>query len=660
MSKPGKSVQRGAQEVLSFGDFRLDLARACVLRGGQEINVRPKAFEALKYLVENPGRVITKAELIGSIWPNSFVTDDSLVQCMVEIRRALADDGQQIIKTVPRRGYIFNAEVTSEGPATDTVLKEEIAGVRPVLEEETETGQVRRSVAESQTERGSGMAWSAWRSNRGIAAVALPLCIGVVAATWLLILGKRPSNVQQTETSPKLRSIAVLPFKPLEADSNDEYLGLGMADTLITRLSTLNQFVVRPTSAVQKYTSPGQDSLAAGREQMVDAVLEGSIQRRGNKVRLTARLLNVQDGSALWAFKCDEYCEDIFGMQDIVSEKVAAALSLKLGGEESKRLAKHYTHNTEAYQLYMKGVFFRNQLTENGLKKSIDCFEKAIELDPNYALAYAGEACSYGPIAYLGYFPVREAESKHKELVRKALDLDDALAEAHTALAEQALFMDWDKDTAEREYRRALELNPNEQLAHIEYPLVLFIEGRVDESIAMSRAAVEIDPLSPRAGKALAEHYFLARQYDEAIKQYDKTRELFPNYPLINPGPSYERKGLYDKAIAEYLDTEARWGMGAESIGILRQAYAGAGWQGYWEKRLDLAKGQGKRRPVQPTFLAWLYAELGDKDKAIEWLQRALEEHDMVLVELGVSPVWDSLRSDPRFVELVRRIGLVR
>ncbi|HKF57750.1 MAG TPA: hypothetical protein VKJ45_19995 [Blastocatellia bacterium] len=170
---------------------------------------------------------------------------------------------------------------------------------------------------------------------------------------------------------------------------------------------------------------------------------------------------------------------------------------------------------------------------------------------------------------------------------------------------------------------------------------------------------MEIDPLSPRAGKGLAEHYFLARQYDEAIKQYDKTRELFPNYPLINPGPSYERKGLYDTAIAEYLETEARWGMRAESIVMLRQAYADRGWRGYWEKRLELVKAEGSRKPVKPTFIAWLYTELGDKDQAIEWLQRALKEHDMTLVELSVSPVWDSLRSDPRFVDLVRRIGLV-
>src|SRR5262249_8251817 len=292
--------------------------------------------------------------------------------------------------------YILNAEVTAEDSGTATVFTEEVAGVRLVIEEETECGQEMSQVAESQTVVGSRKALSALRTNRKVAAVAVAVSIAGVAATSLLIFGKRSSNVPKAAAIPKLRSIAVLPFKPIGADSGDEYLGLGMADTLITRLSTLNQFVVRPTSAVQKYISPGQDSLAAGREQLVDAVLEGSIQRRDNKVRLTARLLNVQDGSPIWAFKCDEYCEDIFGMQDIVSEKVAAALALKLNSEESERLTKQYTHNTEAYQLYVKGVFFRNQLTEEGLKKSIQCFEKAIELDPNYALAYAGEACSYG------------------------------------------------------------------------------------------------------------------------------------------------------------------------------------------------------------------------------------------------------------------------
>jgi DNA-binding winged helix-turn-helix (wHTH) protein/TolB-like protein/Tfp pilus assembly protein PilF len=659
MKNPVTDIKNLAAETRSFGDFTLDLRRACLLRADQEIKLRPKPFDVLKYLVENPGRVVTKEELLQAVWPDSFVTDDSLVQCLRDVRRALGDDQQRYIKTVPRRGYIFDAEAPEYRSATHSVADaERVEELRLVTAGEHELTNQSFDAAEATRAILPRAVWSRFKGNRKAQALTLTLVVLLVVLSYSLISSRTSGKSDRTATGPKVRSIAVLPFKPLNADASDEYLGLGMADTLITRLSALNQFIVRPTSAIQRYISPNQDWQAAGREQMVDAVLEGSIQRSGEKVRVTVRLLNVKDGSPLWAYKCDEYCENIFAMQDIISEEVANALALRLTGAERARLAKHYTDNTKAYQLYVKGVFFRNQLTEDGLKKSIECFQKAIELDPGYALAYAGEACSYDPLAYIGYIPVIEAQTKSRTLVMKALELDDTLAEAHTAAGEYKFFVEWDLNGGEREYKRALELNPNEQLTHIEYPAILLVEGRIEESIAMSKSGLEIDPLSPRAGKGLAEHYFLARQYDQAIEQYNKVRELFPKYIMINPGPSYEHKRMYDQAINEYLDWEARWGMRAEDIATLRQAYVSSGWRAYWQKRLDMANAEAKRKPVQAMFLASLYTRLGEKDRAIEWLQKAYERHNMPLIMLSVDPTWDSLRSDQRFAALLRRIGL--
>jgi DNA-binding winged helix-turn-helix (wHTH) protein/TolB-like protein len=649
-------------EIWSFANFTLNSARACLLRDGQEVKLRPKSYEALKYLVENPGRVVTKSELIQEVWPDSFVTDDSLVQCMHDIRRALGDEAQRHIKTVPRRGYIFEAEIrTPEPTPAKAIYSEKIEGVRLVIEEESELVEDR---LEPRTEAASAAALvapSLFRGKRRLNWKAPAVGFVVVAAIVVLFLTIRPRPNEQRSSKAAIlsgvKSMAVLPFKPLGADESDKYLGLGIADTLITRLGSTKEITVRPTSAIQKYTSSDQDSLAAGREQRVDTVLEGSIQKAGDKVRITARLINVQDGSTLWTYKTDQRFADVFTVQDAISEDLANALPLKLSTESTQVFAKRYTQNSEAYQLYIKGIFLRNQLTEDALKKSIECFQKAIELDPNYALAYAGQASSNSPLAYLGFITTKEAESRNRPLIARALQLDDRLAEAHTSSGELKLFIEWDWAGAEIELKRAIELKPNEPLAHHLYAALLVARQRFEEAIAESNRAFEIDPLSPRAGFARGWIFYLAGRYDQAIDQFSKTRELFPQYGLVNLGPSYEQKGMYAQAVTENLDAEARWGMAAEDISALRQASARAGWTGYWQKMLEIAQAQAKPEPA--SYMAELFARVGKKDKAFEWLEKAYEQRDMSLIYLKVFPPWESLRSDPRFTNLLQRLGLI-
>jgi DNA-binding winged-HTH domains len=577
----------------SFGEFTLDLTRGCLTERGVELRLRPKSFAVLRYLVENHGRLISKEELIEAVWPDTAVTDNSLVQCLKEVREVLGDKSQNYIKTVPRRGYIF----------ADLDRTPKAHSVRSLL----------------------------------------------IAPTVYVFNQPASSRPQK---------IAVLPFKPLSGDENDTYLGLGIADTLITRLGSTEEIFVRPTSAIQKYASLHYDSIAAGREQQVDAVLEGSIQRSGEKLRVTVRLLSVKDGSTLWAFKSDENFRDIFAVEDSISEKLANALALNLTSQSRQTLAKHYTHNQEAYQLYSKGVFLRNQMTSESLEKSVSCFRKAIEWDPNYALAYAGQASSISPMAGLGFISWAEAESRNRPLIAKALELDDTLPEAHAAVAEFKLFIEWDFNSAEMEFRRALELNPKEPLSHLLYPDLLLLKGRAKEAVAMSKSAYDMDPFSARTGKALAHVYYYARKYDEALDQSKRTLELHPGYHLIFFGPIYEGKGMYDAAVDGYLQTEEQWGLAVESVAALRQAYATTGWRGYWQKRLELLRMAAKQRSVSPLRFAQLYARVGDKDKAFEWLERAHREHDASLILIKIDPIWDDLRSEPRFANLLHRIGL--
>ncbi|HEV8366674.1 MAG TPA: winged helix-turn-helix domain-containing protein [Pyrinomonadaceae bacterium] len=641
------------QQVRSFAGFELNLDRVCLLRDGGEVKLRPKSYETLKYLVENPGRLVTKAELIQAVWPDSFVTDDSLVQCMHDIRRALGDDSRRCIKTVPRRGYIFEPEIgVAESAPTKSVYSESTESVKVVIEHTTDFPDKDSTRALP----GIGATARDWTINWKVLAGILMV---ITTGTFIWYTRSRSNNAKVIGAPlSNIKSIAVLPFKPLNTDENDKYLGLAMADTLITRLSGLGGIIVRPTSSVQQYTSPEQDSLGAGREQRVDAVLEGSIQRLGDKMRVTVRLLSVLDGSPIWADKYDERRTEIFAVQDAISEKVATALELKLTSEDRKRMSKRYTENLEAYQFYIRGVFLRSQLTEEGLKKSIECFQKAIQLDPNYALAYAGQASSNSPLAYMNFISVKEAEARNRPLIAKALELDDTLAEAHAALGEFRLFIDWDWEGAEQEFKRALELRANEQLTHLLYPDLLLIKGRPDEALAMSKAALEQDPFSARAGKALAHTYYFAGQYDQALEQSLKTLELFPNYHMIHLGPIYKQKGMYDKAVDGYLEMEARSGVAAAEIAALRHAYAVSGWRGFWQKRLELMNASAKQQPLPLIYQAEIYTQVGDKDQALESLEKAYNKHDMSLVFLSADPSWESLRADPRFTKLLQRVGL--
>ena len=463
-------------------------------------------------------------------------------------------------------------------------------------------------------------------------------------------------NSRQPETGAPVRSIAVLPFKPLGSDASDEYLGFGMADTLITRLSTLRQIIVRPTSAVRKYAAPNQDPLAAGRELKVDAVLDASTQRMGDKVRVTWRVIRVSDGSSLWTGKFDERVDDVFAVQDRVSEQVAQALVPQLTGEEKKLLARRYTQNGEAYLLYMNGRYHWNRPTVEDWKKAIEYFNLAIEKDPNYVLAYAGLADSYTSIVADASLPKAEAIPKARQAAMRALQLDDTLAEAHVSLGRIKAYYDWDWSGAEGEFRRAIELDSNSAIAHVEYGGYLATVGRSDQAIAEAKQGRELDPLSPLANFYVILALTSARRYDEAIEQSQQVVGTFPQAHYWM-GLGYLGKGKYQEAVAEF---EKRLSISSDDMVTkphLGYAYARSGKKDQAEKILAELKAL-KQPQISPYLIAMVYAGLGEKDQAFLWLEKAYQEHSRSLWGLKVNPAWDSLRSDRRFTDLLRRIGL--
>jgi DNA-binding winged helix-turn-helix (wHTH) protein/TolB-like protein/tetratricopeptide (TPR) repeat protein len=610
-----------------FQGFTLDLTRGCLLHEGQEVKLRPKSFEVLRYLVERPGRLVGRAELMQAIWPDTFVSDESLAQCLMEVRRALQDDSQRLVKTVPRRGYIFQTELTA-------------ATTRP-------------------------RNWKAILLGSGVLAAAL--------LSWGLFRGTK-------ETA----TLAVLPFRPLSPNGRDEPLELGMADALITRLSNLGRVIVRPTSAVRRFLARETDSVGAGRQLGADWVLEGSMQRSGDRIRVTVQLLSVPDGRPAWAETFDEKFTDIFTVQDRISERVADALALRLTGEERQRLTRRSGGDAEAYQDYLRGRYHWNKRTAAGWNRAIEYFQRAIARDPKHAAAYAGLADAYSMLGSheLGARAPQETFPKAMAAATRAVEIDETLAEAHAALAFIALHYQWDAAAAERELRRALDLNPRYATLQQWRSQYAIATGRWEASLAASKRGIELDPVDLAINAHLGWHYVLAREYDLAIEACRKALDLDADSPASHwyLGMAYEQKREYQKAIGEFqiayilsggspaplssmahayaVARDAVSGGNPVYLSSLGHAYALLGNVVEARKVLGELDELSQRRYVSPYERAILHAALGETGQALDWLEKAYQQRSGWMLYLPVEPRLDPLRPDPRFGNLVRRVGL--
>jgi TolB-like protein/Flp pilus assembly protein TadD len=475
--------------------------------------------------------------------------------------------------------------------------------------------------------------------------------VAVVALVWKL---STPAVI-----AVPVRSMAVLPFRSLTNDG--EYLGLGMADAVITNLGSTKLLLVRSTGAVQKYALPGLDPVAAGRELQVDSVLEGSIQTAGGRLRTTLRLVRVSDGSTLWAGTFDEPLTDIFTVQDSISQRVAGALSLELTETQRKELTRRDTSDSEAYQLYLRGRFFWNKRTRDGFERGAAFFRQAVEKDPAYALAYAGLADSYIGMTYYHYASPQAAMPLARAAALKALEIDGSLAEAHASLAHVKANYEWDWAEAARLFRKAIALEPDYATAHQWYGMhYLAPTGRLEEAIAEVRHARQLDPLSAVFNAFVGAALYFARRYDEGIEECRKTIDLHPDFGVAHwyLGRAYLQKGLHQEALAELQNAVTLSGGSPLMKGTLGVGYALAGDRAAAERALDeLAKLRAESYASALDF-AGVHVALGDRERAFQWLDRAAEERAFHLIYLNVWPELDPLRPDPRFKALVRRLGL--
>ena len=602
-------MSKASKRLYEFGPFRLDPSERLLLRDGNPLPLTPKAFDTLLVLVENSGHLVDKDELIGRVWPDTFVEDGSLTRNISVLRKLLGEDStdDQYIETLPKRGYRFVMSIRQfEGE--ELVVRR--ARVRIVTEEEVEDG-------------AEGLATTRERLNLSEAA----------------------------------RSLAVLPFKLLGTDTTEEYLGMGLADVLITKLSNIRRIIVRPTSAVFQYAGWSRDATQIGRELRVELVLEGTIQKLNDRLRVTVQLVSINEAAPIWADQFDEKLADIFEIEDRISEQLAAALTLKLSTAESETLRKRYTEDSAAYQSYLKGRYFWNRRSPDGVNKAIECFEKAINRDPGYALAYAGLADCYNIAGFWVYLSPEDAFPKAAAAATEALKLDDTLAEAHASLAWATLHYDRDRLTAEMEYMRAIELNPGYVTAHQWYALLLMQEARFGEASSELRRAQEIDPLSLAVNFNIGLLLIFTKRYDEAIAELRRTLELEPNYFIARSflALSYWFKAMPEECLAEY---QRCVDLSSANLAALGFGYAITGKSAEARAVLhELEDGVGYAY-VSPVSLAQIYLHLGETDRAIEYLERGYKERDPWLLWNKVNPVFDSLHSDPRFQDLLARIGL--
>lgn len=614
-------------EIYEFDNFRVDVAKRLLTKGdGVQISLTPKVFDTLLYLVRHGGKVIEKDELMREIWTDSIVEENNLNQNISILRRVFGEKPgeQRFIVTIAGHGYRFIPEVREMSEPSALA-----GGLTP---------------AELQLSKDKGQRTQDQKSSRfRLVAVAGSVIIGLC----LLGFYYWQRNAKSAETP--IKTIAVLPFKPLVLENRNEALEFGLADTLISKLSGGDEIVVRPLSAIRQYTSVEQDSLTVGRELAVESVLDGTIQNWGDRIRISAKLLRTSDGKQLWAGQFDEKFTDIFAVQDAISEKVAAALKIRLGGK------KHPTENVEAYQLYMKGRYYISKGTPSDLKASIPFFQQAIDIDPDYALAYTGLANAYG---VLGLSGDTDSVPKARAAGQKALEIDDTLGEAHLAHCMGTFFYEWDWRSAEKECLRAIEIDPNNSDFHGNYAMVLSNTGRHAEALAEAKRSRELNPVNLIHNTGEGQILLHAGRADEALIQLRKTSELEPNFwmPHLFAASVYIEKGMFAEAIAESRKEYELSGGNVFPFGTY--ALAKLGKRDEARAALKELLNLSATKYVPPYNVALIYNALDERDNALVWLEKGYEQRDPKMTFLKVEPKWNNLRNEPRFIDLMKRMKL--
>ena len=493
------------------------------------------------------------------------------------------------------------------------------------------------------------------RHKRGVAVALAVLLFGAIGAGYLFFDNRVGIS---TDTAP-IDSIAVLPFENTRQDPNTEYLSDGLTENLINTLSRIQSLRVMPRSTVFRYKGKSDNPQQIGAELKVRAVLTGKVVQRDNQLQIQTELIDISSGAQIWGEQYNRKLSDVLAMQDEIAREISDRLRLKLSGEQQRQLTKRYTENTEAYQLYLKGRYYTAKLTKDGLQKGNEYFDQALEKDPNYALAYGGRAGNY-ILASEWFILPKEAVSKTREAAKKALAIDESLADPHASLALVAYWYDWDWTAADREFKRAIELDPSDARTRGFYSWFLVSVGRTDQALAEAKRGQELDPISAEITAFRGLTLFLARQNDQAIVQFRKAVDLDPTYFFAHLflGQALEEQGKLAEAIAEIERARQLEGEIAQIWAMLGHVYALSGRRIDAQRIIAELKDPAGRVYVPSYLPALVYAGLGDKDEAFAWLERAYSERSAFIAWfVPVDPVWDNLRSDPRFAELLRKVG---
>jgi TolB-like protein/DNA-binding winged helix-turn-helix (wHTH) protein len=629
------------QVAYEFGQFTLVPTEKRLLCDGKVVPLAPKVFDTLVLLVKNQGRLLEKDALLEALWPHRVVEEVALAHNVSQLRKALGDPAEdpKFIETVPKRGYRFIAAVRQRG--------------EPRAAPPASGGETPSAVRHTPRSRAAIL---------GAFAAVLVLAAGTAAYVHLSPTGKRVTGVL-----PAIHSLAVLPFENLSADTEQEYFADGMTDALTTDLAQIGSLrVISRTSAMQ-FKGSKETLPQVGRDLQVDALVEGTVARGKNRVRVTAQLVEASSDYHLWARTYERDLKDVLALQDEIAQDIAEQIRVKLTPKERSLLIQVHAVDPEALDAYLRGRYWAYKadlwricgtsgsppcVSQSEAWKALEYYQKAIAKDPSYALGYAGVADGFVVLAVSGGLPYKEASPKINEAALKALALDPSLAEAHSSLAFVKLFNDWDFSGADAELKQAIALNPNFARAHTWYSYYLVVMERLNEAVKESERARNLDPFDFYANEWLGQALYHARQYDDALRQQRRTLEMFPDRGgrlYFEIAEVYEQKKMFAEAFAarQQSDTLSK----CPCVTTLSEAYQRAGWRGYLSKTVQLLE-EVHGCDVHD------YALLNDEAHAMTCLERVYEEHSPAILFVRTAPELDSIRSSTRFRGLVRRIGL--
>jgi TolB-like protein/DNA-binding winged helix-turn-helix (wHTH) protein len=639
------SSRASAASVLGFGVFELDCRAGELRKSGVLVHLAPQPFKVLSLLASHPGRVVTREDIRQQVWGDETYVDfeHGLNHCVTQIRAVLGDDAEapRYIETLPRRGYRFIYRVTT-------------ASVAAASESET-------AVPDGQDSIGANLArgWERKAFPYKFFALATAGVVLILAAVVAFnVAGLRNRILGRATGPPIIHSIAVLPLENLSRDPEQEYFAEGMTEELITTLGKISALRVISRTSVMRYKGTQKPLPEIARELNVDAIVEGTVERSGNRVRVTANLLYAPADRHLWSESYERDLGDVLSLQDDVARAIVEQIRAKLTPEERLRLAARRPVNPEALEAYLKGRFHWYRVTPGDLETALEYLRLALQKDPNFAPAYAGVGYVWLIRGSWGIVPPKKAIVKGKKSVLRALKMDNTLAEAHATAAGLAFYYDWDWREAEKEYQRAIELNPNYADARAIFWDLLTTMRRPDDATTQIKRAVELDPYNSLFQALLGQHLMFLHRDDQAIAQLRKSLGMESGNSVAHRylWGALHAKGLQREALAEaktYLEMMGNHG----ATEALTQGYAEGGYRQAMRLAAEELAARSRQAYVPCLRIARLYAHAGEKARALKWLEKSFQAREPFMVSLNADPFWDSLRSDPRFQDLLRRMN---